>query len=168
MGESNCNIQAENCNIQAELPKQDLSRDIEEHERQVEDNRNNQLSDSEGYKKVLCDAMSSGPWRRAFAMESQRLGTEQLCSGEGARGGAGLECDPPPMPNIFDSIVSGLSLGVRHSVKAHSPVVSPVRSACSSAVSPVPACLPPSFCPSLSLPPSHTLIPPSTVNEIYF
>jgi hypothetical protein len=118
--------------------KQDLSRFIEEHQRQVENNCNNQLNDSERYKKVLCDAMCSGPWRRAFAMESQRsVETEQLCSGEGAREGAGLECHP--VPNTFDSIVSGLSLGVRLSFKAPSSVASPVCSACASAASPVPA-----------------------------
>ena len=127
-------------NIQAaarcpEPPKQDLSRRIEEH--QVENDRNNQLSDSERYK---------------FAMESQRLETEQLRSGEGARGGAGrakfngessglvVQCHP--VPNIFDAIVIGLSLGVTHSPKGPSPVVSPVRSSCAPAMSPVPASAP--------------------------
>ena len=89
---------------------------------EVENNRNNQPNDSERYK---------------FAMESQRL--EQLRSGEGARGGAGLVVQCHPVPNIFDAIVIGLSLGVTHPPKAPSPVVSPVRSSRASAVSPVPA-----------------------------
>ena len=107
-------------NVQAaarspEPPKQDLSSRVEEYEK-------NRLNDSERYK---------------FAMESQRL--EQLRSGEGARGGAGLVVQCHPVPNIFDAIVIGLSLGVTHSPKAPSPVASPVRSSCASAVSPVPA-----------------------------
>jgi hypothetical protein len=97
--QSTCSTQAASrCSVTIQ---QDMERRFEEQAgNKAGNNCNNQLDDSERCK---------------FAMESQRLETEQIRSGERAssphwresRAGLMLEC--PPAPNIFDSILFGLT-----------------------------------------------------------
>jgi hypothetical protein len=83
----------------SEMIKKDLERRFEEQAgNKAGNNCNNQLDDSEPY---------------TVAMESQRLEAEQIRSGESASSpqcrGAGLMLECPPAPNVFDSILFGLT-----------------------------------------------------------